>query len=106
MQLLSKFNKGLRFLLCAIDIYSKYAWVIPLKYKKRITTTNASQKRLNESKSKTDKIWVDKDSEFYNRSMKSFSQINDIEISSTHNERQSVIANRFIRTLKIKFINT
>ena len=106
MQLLSKFNKGFRFLLCAIDIYSKYAWVIPLKYKKRITTTNASQKRLNESKSKADKMWVDKDSEFYNRSMKSFSQINDIEISSTHNERQSVIANRFIRTLKIKFINT
>ena len=49
MQLISKFNKGLRFLLCAIDIYSKNAWVIPLKYKKRITITNAFQKILDES---------------------------------------------------------
>ena len=43
MQLLSKFNKGFKFLLCVINTYSKYAWVIPLKYKKGITTTNAFQ---------------------------------------------------------------
>ena len=41
MQLISKFNKGFRFLLCVIDIYGKYAWVIPLKNKKWITVTNA-----------------------------------------------------------------
>ena len=41
MQLLSKFNKGLRFLLCVIDIFSKYAWVIPLKGKKDIGIVNA-----------------------------------------------------------------
>ena len=46
MQLISKFNKGFRFLLCVVEIYSKYAWVIPLKDKKGITITNAFQKIL------------------------------------------------------------
>ena len=64
VQMISKFNKGFRFLLCVIDIYSKYTWVIPLKYKKGITITNAFQKVLNESNLKSNKIWVDKDSEF------------------------------------------
>ena len=49
MQLISKFNKGFRFLLCVIDIFSKYAWVVPLKDKKGITITNAFQKILKES---------------------------------------------------------
>ena len=44
MQLISKFNKGICFLLFAIDVFSKYAWVIPLKDQKDITTTNAFQK--------------------------------------------------------------
>ena len=72
MQLISKSNKGFRFLLCVIDIYSKYACVIPLKDKKGITITNAFQKFLKESNRKPNKIWVDKGSEFYNRSMKSW----------------------------------
>ena len=72
MQLISKFNKGFRFLLCVIDIYSKYAWFIPLKDKKGITITNAFQKILDESNRKPNKIWVDKGREFYNISMKSW----------------------------------
>ena len=72
MQLIKKFNKGFRFLLCVIDIYSKYAWVIPLKDKKGIKITNAFQTVLKESNRKSNKIWVDKGSEFYNRSMKSW----------------------------------
>ena len=76
MQLISKFNKGFRFLLCVIDIFSKYAWVIPLKDKKGVSIVNAFQKILKESdrseaKSKgrkPNKIWVDKGSEFYNSS--------------------------------------
>ena len=71
MQLISKFNKGFWFLLCVIDIYSKYSWVIPLNDKKCITITNAFQKILDESNRKPNKIWVDKGSGFYNRSMKS-----------------------------------
>ena len=82
-QLVSKFNKGFRFLLCAINIYSKYAWAILLKDKKGITITNAFQNILDESNCKPDKIWVDEGSEFYNRSMKSFLQDN-MEMYSTH----------------------
>ena len=63
MQLISKFNKGILFLLCVIDIYRKYAWVIPLKDKKLITITNAFQKILKESNCKPNKVWADKSSE-------------------------------------------
>ena len=71
MQLISKFNKGFRFLLCAFDIHSKYAWVVPLKDKKGVSIVNAFQSILKKSNRKPNKIWVDKGSEFYNRSMKS-----------------------------------
>ena len=64
MQLISKFNKGFRFLLCIIDIFSKYAWVVPLKNRKGITITNAFQKILQESNRKASKIWVNKGIEF------------------------------------------
>ena len=66
MQLLSKFNNGFRFLLCVIDIYSKYAWVIPLIDKKGVSIVNAFQTILKESNHKPNKICVDKGSEFYN----------------------------------------
>ena len=62
LQLISKFNKGFIFLLCVIDIFSKYAWVIPLKDKKGMTITNAFQKILDKSGRKPNKIWVDKGS--------------------------------------------
>ena len=65
-----KFNKGFRFLLCAIDIYSKYAWVVPLKDKKCVSIVNAFQKILKESARKPHKKWVDKGSEFYNSHFK------------------------------------
>ena len=68
MQLISKFDKGFRFLLCVIDIFSKYAWVVPLKDKKGISIVNAFQKILKESDRKPNKIWVDKGSEFCNNS--------------------------------------
>ena len=80
MQLISKLNKGFRFSLCVINIHSKYAWVIPLKDKKRISITNDFQKILDDSKRKPNKIWADKNSEFYNRSMESWLEKNDIEI--------------------------
>ena len=83
-----------------IDIYSNYAWVIPSKDKKGTTITNAFQKILNESNRKPTKICVGKESEFYNRSMKSWLEKNDIEFYSAHNEGKSVAAERFIRTLK------
>ena len=72
MQLVSKSNKEIHFLLCVIDTYSKYACVIPLKVKKRMTITNAFQKILKESDRQLDRTWVNKGSEFYIRSMKSW----------------------------------
>ena len=66
MQLISKFDKGIRFLLCAFDIFSKYAWVIPLKDKKVVTIFNAFKSILNDSKRKPNKTWVDQGIEFYN----------------------------------------
>ena len=71
MQLISKFDKGFRFLFCVIANYSKYAWVIPLKDKKGITFSNAFQKLLKEGNCKPNKVWLDKGSKFYNRSVKS-----------------------------------
>ena len=64
--------------------------------------TNVFQKILDQSNRKPNKIWVDKGSEFYNRSMKSRLKKKGIEMYSTHNEGKSVIAERFIRTLKNK----
>ena len=104
MQLISKFSKGFRFLLCVIDIVSKYAWVVHLKDKKSITITNAFQKILKESNRKPNKIWVDKGSEFYNNSFKKWLKDNDIEMYSIHNEGKSVVAERFMRTLKTKIL--
>ena len=85
-----------------IDIFSKYAWIVPLKDQKDITIVNALQKVLDKSDRKPNKIWVDKSSEFYNRSMKSWLEKNDMEMYSTHNEGKPVVAERFIRTLKTR----
>ena len=68
MQLISKLNKGFLFLLCVIDIFSKYAWFVPLKDKKGVSIVNSFQKILNDSARKPTKIWVAKGSEFYNNS--------------------------------------
>ena len=70
MQLISRLNKGFRFLLCVIDIFSKYAWVFPLNDKKGVSIVNAFQKILEKSGRKPNEIWVDKASEFYNNSFK------------------------------------
>ena len=102
IQLINKFNKGFRSLLCVIDIFSKYAWVVPLKDKNGISIVNAFQKILKESIERPNKIWVDKGSEFYNNSFKKWLGDNDIEMYSTNNEGKSVIAERFIKTLKNK----
>ena len=102
MQLLSKYNKGIRFLLCVIDIFSKYAWVVPLKDKKGVSIVTAFQSILKQSNIKPNKISVDKGSEFYNASFKKWLQDNDIVMYSTNNEGNSVVAERFIRTLKSK----
>ena len=90
MQSLSRCNKGIRYLLCAIDLFSKYAWVIPIKDKKGTSIVNAFQKIISERR-KPNKIWVDQGSEFYNKSFADFMKINNIEMYSTFNEGKSVV---------------
>ena len=86
MQLISKYNKGIRFLSYVTDLFSKYDWVVSLKDKKDITIVNAFQSILKSSKRKPNKIWVDQGRE----------KDNDIEMYSTYNEGKSVVAERFI----------
>ena len=70
IQLISKFNKGFRFLLSAIDIFSKKDWVVPLKDQKDASIVNGCKSILKESNRKSNKIWVDKGGELYNNSFK------------------------------------
>ena len=102
MQSLSRKNKGIKYLLCAIDLYSKYALVIPLKDKKGISIVNAFNKIIKQSHRKPNKIWVDQGGEFYNNVFEKWLSDNDINMYSTYNEGKSVVAERFIRTLKNK----
>ena len=102
MQLSTRYNKGIRFLLCVIDIYRKYAWVVPLKDKKGASIVTAFQSILKESNRKPNRIWIEKGSEFYNASFKKWLQDNYIVMCSTNNGGKSVVAERFIRTLKGK----
>ena len=81
MQPLSKYNKGIKFLLCAIDLFNKYVWVISINDKKGVSIVDTFQKNLKEFNRKPNNIWVDKGSEFYNNWLKD----NDIEMYSIHN---------------------
>ena len=103
MQSLSKYNKGIKYLLCVIDFFSKYTWVVPIKDKKGTSIVNAFKKIISKEK-KPNKIWVDQGIDFYNKYFKDFLKVNNIETYSTYNEGKSVVAERFIRTLKNKII--
>ena len=110
MQSLSRKNKGIKYLLYAIDLYSKYAFVIPLKDKKGISIVNAFNKVIKQSNRrakgtsaqhvKPNKIWVDQGGKFYNNVFEKWPSDSDINMYSTYNEGKSVAAARFIRTLK------
>ena len=79
-------------------MFSKYAWVIPIKDKKGTSVVNAFKKLLSDSNRKPSKIWADQGGEFYNKSFRDFLKINNIEMHSIYNEEKSVVAERFIRT--------
>ena len=87
--------------MCATDLFSKYAWIVPIKDKQGTSIVNTFQKIISEGR-KPNKIWVDQGSEFYNNSFKDFLKINNIEMYSTYNEGKSVVAERFIRIMKNK----
>ena len=99
MQSMSKCYKRIKYLLSAIGLFSKYAWVVPLKDKTGVSIVNAFQRIISEGR-KPNKIWVDQGSEFYNNSFKKFLKTNNTEMYLIYNEGKSVVAERFIRTLK------
>ena len=100
MDKLSKWNKGFKYLLTVIDVFSKFAWVIPLKDKKGSSITTAFADIIKKYKRKPKYLWVDKGSEFYNKTFKEWLLQNDIELYSTFNEGKAVVIERFNRTLK------
>ena len=99
MQIIKQIQQRIKYLLYAIDLLSKCVCVVPLKDKRGITIVNAFQKIISKGR-KPNKIWVDQGGEFYNKLFKRFLKINNIEMYSTYNEGKSVVAERFIRTLK------
>ena len=93
MQAFSKFNRGIKYLLAIIDVFSKYGYLIPLKDKTGKSVASALKTILKERK--PEKMWVDKGKEFYNKDVKEL-----IELYSTENEEESSVVERWIRTMK------
>ena len=83
MQKFTKLNKGCRYLLTCIDIFSKYSWVIPLKDKKGINVKNALQKIFKQRKCEF--LWTDRGKEFYNKQVQDLLNENNIKLYSTNN---------------------
>ena len=90
MQPLSKYNKGIKYLLCAIDLFSRCAWVVPIKDKKGVSIVNAFKKIISKER-KPNKMWLDQGSEFYNQSFKKFLKINNIEMYSTYMKKNLLL---------------
>ena len=95
MQAFTKFNRGVKYLLAVIDIFSKYGWLIPLKDKTGKSVASALKTIFEKRKPKT--MWVDKGKEFYNKDVKDL-----IELYSTENEEKSSVVERWIRMMKEK----
>ena len=95
-----KYNDNYRYILCVIDVFSKYAFCIPLKTKSASSVLNAFKSVVESSKRSPQKIWVDKGSEFYNKDFQNWTKNHNISMYSTYGESKSVIVERFIRTIK------
>ena len=95
MKAFTKFNRGIKYLLAVIDVFSKYGYLIPLKDKTGKSVASALKTIFKERK--PEKLWVDKGKEFYNKDVKEL-----IELYSTENEEKSSVVERWIRTMKEK----
>jgi len=100
MQKLSKWNKGYKYLLMVLDIFSKYGWMVPLKTKAGLEVSKAFQIIFKENKPKM--LWVDKGNEYYNKNVLDLLAKNDVKIYSTENEEKSSVCERWNRTTKTK----
>ena len=98
----SRQNKNFRYILVVLDIFSRFAWVRPLKDKTGTSVARALQDIITTSGKKPHKIWSDRGTEFYNATVAHLLERNNIKLYSTHNEPKASIAERFIRTLRNK----
>ena len=98
MQVFSFFNKGFKYILTVIDVFSKYAWAVPIKDKSAASVTKAFEKIISDRIPK--KLWVDEGKEFYNATFKKLLDKHKIDMYSTFNEEKAVVIERFNRTLK------
>ena len=99
MQQFSKWNKGYRYLLMVLDVFSKYGWIVPLKDKKGETVAEAFKKIFKEGR-KPQYLWTDKGKEYYNKHVKELLDKNKITLYSTENEEKSSVCERWNRTIK------
>ena len=106
MQSLNKYNKGIKYLLCAIDLFSKYAWVARLKDKRRISIVNAIQKILDGSNRKPNKIWLHQGGAFYDKVFKRYLKINNTEMHSACNEGDLLLLKDLLELWKTRFLST
>ena len=100
MNKLSKFNKGYKYLLTVIDVFSKYGWIIPLKNKTGVSVANGLKMIFKQDNRKPSRIWTDKGKEFYNKTVKSLLEKDNILLYSTENEEKSSVVERWNRTMK------
>ena len=101
MQQFSKWNKGYKYLLMVIDVFSKFGWIVPLKNKAGETVAAAFKNILNGGRIPK-LIWTDKGKEFYNKNMKKLLDLHKITLYSTENEEKSSVVERWNRTIKNK----
>ena len=102
IQKYSKWNKGIKYLLTVIDVFSKYGWIEPLKDKKTESVSLAFDHIFKKSKRKPEKLWTDKGSEFVGKHFKEFLKTHYIKLYHTENEEKSSIVKRWNKTMKNK----
>jgi len=98
MQAFLKFNRGFRYLLTLIDVFSKFGWMLPLKDKTGKSVADRFKEIFKKSKGKPEKLWTDKGREFYSKHANELG----VKLYSTENEEKSSVAERWNRTMKEK----
>jgi len=96
----SKENRDYKYILTVIDVFSKYAWAIPLKYKNSKSVLDAFKQIFKESKRKPIRLWIDQGGEFYNKEFETFMKKNNISMYSTYGEHKNSVIERFNKTIK------
>ena len=101
MQKFSKWNRGIKYLLMVIDVFSKYGWIRGLKDKKTETVSEAFDDIFERGR-QPKMLWTDKGSEFISKHFKDFLKKKDIKLYHTENEEKSSVVERWNRTMKNK----